>query len=98
MQSTVGEEGQNRAILTGVLDVFLAEQLHRFALDLLETGQTIVVDLSDVDSIDVSSMQILLSFRSGMVSLGRKLVVCAASASAVGSFRMAGLASIFAVA
>jgi anti-anti-sigma factor len=98
IRSIVDEAGENRFILTGILDAYLAENLHRCALDLLESGLDIAVDLSDVDSMDVCSMQILLALRGDIVSLGRRFVVSAASENAVRFFRMAGIAGIFAVA
>jgi anti-anti-sigma factor len=98
IRSIVDEAGENRFILTGILDAYLAENLHRCALDLLESGRDIAVDLSEVDSIDVCGMQILLALRGDIVSLGRRFVVSAASENAARFFRMAGIAGIFAVA
>ena len=98
IRSAVDEGGESRLILTGILDGYLAEDLHRCALDLLERGRDIAVDLSEVDSMDVCSMQILLALRGDLASRGRRLVVSTASANAARFFRMAGIAGTFAVA
>ena len=98
IRSAVDEGGETRFILTGILDAYLAEDLHRCARNLLESGGDVAVDLSEVDSMDVCSVQILLALRGDLVSLGRRFLVSAASANAVGSLRMGGVAGIFAVA
>ena len=90
-----GEGGENRFILTGTLDAYLAEKLHGCALELLESGRDIVVDLSEVDSMDVCAMQILLALRGDLARLGRTLMVAAASTNAARSLRMAGVAGMF---
>jgi anti-anti-sigma factor len=98
IRTIVDEAGEQRLILTGILDAYLAEDLHHCALGLLEAGRDIAVDLSEVDSMDVSTMQILLALRGDLISLGRRFVVPAVSENAARFFRMAGIAGIFAVA
>jgi anti-anti-sigma factor len=98
IRSVIDKAGENRFILTGIVDACLAEELHRCALELLESGRDIALDLSEVDSMDVCTMQILVALRGDLLSFGRRLIVSAASANAARSFRMAGIASIFGVA
>jgi anti-anti-sigma factor len=94
---TVDAGGENRFVLSGTLDAYLAGQLHRCAHDLLESGRDITVDLSEVDSMDVCTMQILLALRGDLVSRGRRFGLFAASEAAVSSLRMAGIAGLFAL-
>jgi anti-anti-sigma factor len=95
VRAVIDEAGENRFILAGVVDAYLAEELHRRALELLESGRDIALDLSEVDSMDVCTMQILLALRGDMAALGKKLVVSAESANAALSFRMAGIDGMF---
>jgi anti-anti-sigma factor len=98
IRGIMGDAGQNRLILRGTLDAYLAGDLHRCAIDLFESGRDVTLDLSEVDSMDVSIMQILLALRGDLVSAGRTLAVSAAGANAARSLRMGGMADIFAVA
>jgi len=97
IRGITGTSGEILLILTGTVDVYLAEDLHACALDLLKAGGDVALDLSQVHSMDVCTMQILLALRGDLVSLGRKLSISAASVNAALSFRMAGLAAIFGV-
>ncbi len=98
IRSTLDGEGVNRLILSGVIDAYLGDELHRRALDLLQSGRDITLDLSKVESMDVCAMQILLALRGDLASLGRTLGLFAASENAARSLRMAGISGILAAA
>ena len=83
VQVVCDEDGRGRLILTGVIDIYLADDLRRCALDLLKLGRDISVDLAGVDSMDACGMQILLALRSDLESHGGRLAVSSASANAM---------------
>lgn len=108
METTTGEAAQqihvisddehgNHLILTGPFDAYMAQDLRRCALDLLASGQDVAVDLTDVESIDVSGIQVLLALGRDLSTRGKKLVVSGTGPNANRCFRLAGIAGLLPV-
>lgn len=94
VQIVCNEDGTSRLILTGVIDIYLADDLRRRTLDLLKQARDVSIDLSGAESMDLCGMQVLLALRSDLESQGRKLVLSGASENVNRCFRMAGIAGI----
>lgn len=89
-------EPVHRLVLRGEIDVKTAPQLESALSD--ATGQTVLVDLSDVTFIDSTGLRVLAMERARFESEDRQLVVCAPDDSVVlRTMRLAGLAGDFRV-
>jgi anti-anti-sigma factor len=59
------------AELIGVIDVSVAEELHHQAMDLVESGKNVVIELGQTERLDASALQVLLAMRQDLVRRGR---------------------------
>ena len=82
---------------TGNLDlgakctIIRAEELHKQMEDLLQTGHDVEVDASQIEQIDTSVLQLLLSFHQSLSQDGRSLSWKTPSEQTLASAKLLGL-------
>ena len=71
--------------------IIRAEELHKQMEDLLQTGHDVEVDASQIEQIDTSVLQLLLSFHQSLSQDGRSLSWKTPSEQTLASAKLLGL-------
>jgi anti-anti-sigma factor len=88
-------EGRLELELRGDVNVFLASQLHEEAVRLAESGQDVLVDCEQVESVDASALQILVALQEALAAHGRTVQFRGGSEQWIRTIRSTGLSSRF---
>ncbi len=75
-------DGTERLVLAGVIDVQIAVDVHRAAVEAARSGLDVVIDAGDVEYLDVAALQVLLALRQALAAAGRAFHVEPISAPA----------------
>ena len=84
-----------RVELRGSMDIYAAAELHQQLLDLLSTRQRLELDLSGVDEIDTSGVQLLMSTKRAAAAQGRALILVAHSPGVLETLELCQLLGFF---
>jgi len=77
--------------LTGEIGPTHAAELHRMAVQLAEQDQNVVVDCEPLESLDLSSLQILIALRESLASQNKTMRFAELSAEVSEMISLAGL-------
>ncbi len=84
-----------RVELVGSMDIYAAGELHQRLLELLRTRQRLELDLSGVDEIDTSGVQLLMSTKRAAAAQGRALSLVAHSPAVLETLELCQLLGFF---
>ena len=83
------------ARVAGVADVSIAEQLHRKATELADSGKDVVVTLKEAVRLDASALQVLLALREELSGSGKNLSLSGVPQQIRGYLELAGVSCLF---
>ena len=87
-----GEHQERRTLeLAGDINVFQAAELHRCCVQISERASSVAVECSQVTSLDIAALQILVALKDAVVAQEGTFGVSGLSGEVAGTIQLAGL-------